>query len=405
MKQRTNLTARSLLGALVALGLVGSGATALAVPSVLSVQGQLSNATGQDGAGSYTLGFALYDAPEGGQQLWGEVHNTVEVIDGIFDVSLGTEALNPLLSSLFVDHPQVWLGVWVAAGPGVAQSGEDELPRQPLTTVGYAFAAQRAVTADGLSCTGCLSDLHLDFDPVTQAELEAALANFEGGGGVAITSVDGLTGGAIDGDVTVLGELEAGILYQGVNKVCDESGNCSADAVGALPPDALDAISNGLLKNVFDEEFAGSVKAIPDNNPGGVLDEVVVPDVGIVQTISVTVDITNADISGLVVTLFDPLNNQHVLHDKSGEGPYLSATYPDPDAVVSGDLSDWVGENATGTWRLIVADWEDHGGGDDGQINSWSVNIEYLSSKKIVLNGDLVAEDGKEDVFSGKRAN
>ncbi|MEC9071551.1 MAG: hypothetical protein VX938_04190, partial [Myxococcota bacterium] len=207
--------------------------SAWAIPPVLTVQGRLTDNAGQAGEGSYTLTFRLYDADTGDGVIWEEIQPSVDVNGGVFEAPLGANAGNPLLPDFFLDNPQVWLGITVEAGPGVPNDGDPELPRQPLTTVGYAFAAQHAegaghadtadnaisagnadtaetaAVASALDCNACVGTVQLAFDPATQTELDQALANIQ-----FPTTIEGLSGGTIDGDVIVQGQLSAGSILQ-----------------------------------------------------------------------------------------------------------------------------------------------------------------------------------------------
>lgn len=77
--------------------------------------GRLTDAVGQPAvAGVYDLSFALYEAPVGGEALWSEVQEGVEVQDGAFATSLGT--VNPILDAV-LGGGERWLAVSVR-GPG-----------------------------------------------------------------------------------------------------------------------------------------------------------------------------------------------------------------------------------------------------------------------------------------------
>ena len=210
----------------------------------------------------------------------------------------------------------------------------------------------------GLAKTSDLAPYALKTDLggyVTASGLVAALAGY-------LKAADAFSGKYADltgkptlaqvGAACSVGQVVTGIAGDG-------SLQCAVPAGGSAT--TLSAVSNGLLENVFDLTYPSTTTplSIPDNNPGGVLNEIVVPDVGIVKAITVSVNVTNQDISGLVLTLFDPNNNSYVLYNKGSTGTALVATYPTPTAMVSGDLAGtWVGQNAKGTWRLIAADWK-----------------------------------------------
>lgn len=180
----STLTRRGRTACLAGLAAVASllfAGTALAVPSQFTVQGYLTDTQGAPANGTYDVMIGLYADQTGGTAEWDESLSVV-VTDGFFDAVLGATPVNPLMTEDFIDNPGLWLGVSVLAGPGVAAGGEPELPRSPLSSVGYAFAATHAISADSamsasdLDCTSCIEITALDFDPVTQAELDAALS-------------------------------------------------------------------------------------------------------------------------------------------------------------------------------------------------------------------------------------
>lgn len=105
------------------------------VPHLLNVQGLLTDANGDPLTdASYSVTFAIYDAPSGGTGLWTETRS-VATMGGLFAIYLGQST--PLPSSVF-SGGELWLGI--------AVEGEAEMtPRQRLTTVPYVF---RAVSAD-----------------------------------------------------------------------------------------------------------------------------------------------------------------------------------------------------------------------------------------------------------------
>jgi subtilisin-like proprotein convertase family protein len=134
--------------------------------------------------------------------------------------------------------------------------------------------------------------------------------------------------------------------------------------------------------------------AIPDNNPVGVTDTIAVPDIGIAQRLTVSIDISNSDISGIEVTLSDPNSNSYTLYDGSSSGTQLVTSYPDPTPPVSGDLETWIGQNPQGNWTLRVVDNDYLNNALDGQINSWSVSFLTADGNTVRISNGDVAVDG-----------
>lgn len=115
------------------------------IPKLLNYQGYLTDASGNPVADdNYSLTFRLY-ASEGADTnafLWKETQ-TVSVSEGTFNAILG------LTTSLNLGFAQpYWLGIKVGTNPELS-------PRVRLTSVGYAYRALRADTADyALSAPG-----------------------------------------------------------------------------------------------------------------------------------------------------------------------------------------------------------------------------------------------------------
>ena len=303
---------------------------------------------------------------------------------------------------------------WAAAD----KPGGVALAAKKADNAGQAAVASQALD---LKCTGCVSVAEMKFD----ADVDL------GGNGLKAKKIvttdlvaQTVVAGSISGDGSKLtgikmpaGKCQAGECVSGIDAAgavkCTPApaptvpgGKCApgevvvelkadgtvlcAEVAAGLPPDGLSAVSNGLLTTVFDEVFQSTTapKAIPDNNPGGVLDEIVIGEIGKLKALTVTVDVTSSDISHLTVVLFDPLNNVYKLHEKSGAGGSLEATYPTPTKTVSGDLLSWVGKSPKGTWRLVVADWV--AGGATGTLKSWQLNLRVLSSIKVGANAPIV---------------
>jgi subtilisin-like proprotein convertase family protein len=263
----------------------------------------------------------------------------------------------------------------------------------PAAKVGFTYAgsASKGGPADvalGLQCTGCVTVSMLNIDDNIDMQgfglqADTVIAGAFVGDGSALTGITMPQGVCAPGEAVV--EIGADGAVVCANAVSPE----------ALPADGLDEVSNGLLANQFvDTAMSAGAVAIKDNNPTGIASEIVFPDVGIAQKLTVSVDISNSDLLGLKVTLFDPDNVAYLLWDKGGPGASLQATYPEPTPTLSGDLTTWVGKNPKGAWRLQVIDTAPGAGPTDGALNSWQVAIETLSNAKVASKGVFIAEGG-----------
>ncbi len=161
MKAQIAQTAAGLLAALLLVALpTAAAAEDAAVPQLLDVQGYLHGTGGAPVHATVKMKITLYDAADGGNELYSEELPAVPVTGSRFSVLAGT--INPLDGTIFSDNGSVFVGVSV--------DDTEELPRVQLVSVPYAFHAQRAAragsadTADlalALDCAGCVSDAAL----------------------------------------------------------------------------------------------------------------------------------------------------------------------------------------------------------------------------------------------------
>ena len=104
-----------------------------AVPKVLNYQGKLLDSDGVGLNDTLNITFKLYTAETGGDPIWTETIDNVEISKGLFSVELGT---SDGFDTLSFAQPY-WLEIEVA--------GETLTPRERLTSAPYAL---RAGTAD-----------------------------------------------------------------------------------------------------------------------------------------------------------------------------------------------------------------------------------------------------------------
>ena len=105
-------------------------------PNLLSYQGRLTNSAGSPLIGTYSVQFALFDVPTGGSWLWQETQSVTTDANGLFAASLGS--VSTFSSYSFADSTR-YLGIRVGADPELA-------PRTRLTSSPF---AQRIASLDG----------------------------------------------------------------------------------------------------------------------------------------------------------------------------------------------------------------------------------------------------------------
>ena len=124
------------------------------VPKTMSYQGYLTDAARTPVSGNCSMTFRFYNVVDGGSPLWSETQPAVELVKGIYQVTLGS--LSPLNAPF--DQPYYL---------GVAVGDEAEMtPRRLLTSVGTSLRAAIADSvADGGVTTAALA-------PTAQADLD-----------------------------------------------------------------------------------------------------------------------------------------------------------------------------------------------------------------------------------------
>ena len=360
-----------------------------AAPANVAIEGRLqTDGGGAVADGDYALTFSVYASQNSQQSLWSESVAKLAVKGGVFRHALGSvKALDPKLLA----SGSVWLGLRVG--------GDPELARSQFHGVPFAL---RAAVADGLACTGCVSLAALKADGDLNLGGNALKSKLISTGSVVAASI---SANAFVGDGSQLTgiKLPAGACPQGEAAVgIDSTGKlqCASGAAGGT----LEQVSGGLLTTKYAQPVVSKTvpKDIEDFNPIGAFDEIIVPDVGTVTTLAVTVQLTNSDLTGVKLVLYDPLNAEHVLFQGGKPGKVLSETWP-PSKQVSGDLSTWQGKNAKGKWRLGVIDskfLKDNKDGKDGKLESWSINLLTNNSKQVTSTGVFLAAGGLQHQLS-----
>lgn len=118
-----------------------AGRDAISVPAQMNYQGRLTDVAGNPVSGNRDMVFRLYVDSLGGTALWTETQSGVLVINGLFNVTLGS--VTPFTT--LPDGPNCFLEVTVA--------GEVIAPRVRLASAAYSFKSAQAEDANKLGGT------------------------------------------------------------------------------------------------------------------------------------------------------------------------------------------------------------------------------------------------------------
>ncbi len=128
------------------------------------------------------------------------------------------------------------------------------------------------------------------------------------------------------------------------------------------------------------------------------------PNKIVISEVNVYVDISHTYIGDLRVIVQSPAGTRVVLHDRTGGSDDDIVTWYDTETEPAESLDRFNGENAWGTWKLIV---EDHAGGDTGTLNNWRLEVcgdraeevpDLVVSGHAVDDGEACDPDGHADV-------
>ncbi len=118
--------------------------------TTVNYQGRLADSDGNPLSGVYGMTFALYDAPTGGNLVWGpESHTAVTVSDGLFSVGLGSQTSGGIPTN-------VWNGdryLEVTVG-GEALSPRELIRSVPIAGMALTVPDGSITTAQMASMTG-----------------------------------------------------------------------------------------------------------------------------------------------------------------------------------------------------------------------------------------------------------
>ena len=140
------------------------------------------------------------------------------------------------------------------------------------------------------------------------------------------------------------------------------------------------------------EIAAGSTgpAAIPDNDPAGVVSEVLVLASGDLLDLNIDCDLKHYSIGQLTITLTSPAGTAVVLHNNSGGAlDDLVGNWPETLLVEGpGSLDDFLGASPQGIWRMEVVDSTL---GATGTLNSWTLNLAVSPQDAVPADDSLPA--------------
>jgi len=196
-------------------------------PGQIAVEGELTNLAGEPIDGPANLQFFIYSSPDALNAVWNETHKAVPLADGRFQIVLG-DAVPLDNPPLFESYADLWIGLSV--------NGGGELPRVPLTAIGYSMQAKHAEVCeelaappDDLACSGCVADTEVSFNyagsdskggpaldlscPACVAETEVSF-NYAGSDGKAGAALDLNCQGCVSGTDVQDASIELSDLAQ-----------------------------------------------------------------------------------------------------------------------------------------------------------------------------------------------
>ncbi|UCD17873.1 MAG: hypothetical protein JSV44_02915, partial [Candidatus Zixiibacteriota bacterium] len=165
---RPNFTYWVVLTVLVFLAVDGTRIAFAVSPQLINYQGRLTDIGGEPLNGDYSIIFAIYNDPElsePGNIIWQEIHPSVTVTDGLFNVLLGSVTQ---FNALFFKDTLRYLGIKVGDDPEI-------FPRSRITTVAYSFQSVlsdfsgfASTIADNAVTSESIEDGSIAFDDIGQ---------------------------------------------------------------------------------------------------------------------------------------------------------------------------------------------------------------------------------------------
>ncbi len=159
-----------------------------------------------------------------------------------------------------------------------------------------------------------------------------------------------------------------------------------------LSVDAGEQLDNGFElelgeTEVAEESYSSEPQVdIPDADPEGVTDSLLVEGCNVITDINMDIDIEHNWRGDLVIRLSNPEGTEHVLKARPGSGSFgdsssdiignfnetLSPEAGGPATVDAEPIAEFIGAEGTGYWDLTVSDMA---AGNEGTLQSWQLNV------------------------------
>lgn len=209
------------------------------VPSTVNLQGALKDENGEPVNDTKIIQFLIYDNETSGAVVWSEYQNSVEIVDGIFSVELGSDTDFP--EDLF-DEAELWITFQLG--------GAEMSPRQQLLSVPYAHVSDFANFTD-------FAENSNNAVYATWADSASYAASIDGVPLSGLVQQDVSGNVHVSGDMTADGDMTASAFYGDGSNLSGITGIYDEIYVHVAGPDTMYANSTDGTLNLINADATG----------------------------------------------------------------------------------------------------------------------------------------------------